>query len=63
MADKECRKVVLPLRQVIKQTFKREGFVGFYGGIVPDLIKVLPTNTILMLSFEYFRHLFGINEH
>lgn len=45
------------LREVIARTWKNEGFKGFYGGLGVDMVKVLPTNTILMLSFEYFRHL------
>jgi len=48
----------LSFSDVIGQTWRNQGIKGFYGGLGVDLVKVLPTNTILMLSFEYFRGLF-----
>lgn len=48
----------ISLRDVIRHTVRNQGIRGFYGGLGVDLIKVLPTNTILMVSFEFFRHLF-----
>jgi len=53
----------LGLVHVIARTWKKEGLIGFYGGLVPDLIKVLPTNTILMLCFEYLRSMLGVHNH
>jgi len=54
-------KPYLTLREVIKHTLKNQGIKGFYGGLGVDLVKVLPTNTILMLCFEYFRYLLKSN--
>ena len=53
----------LSLKDAVLVTYKREGFKGFYGGLVPDLIKALPTNMVLMLCFEYFRGLMGKHDH
>lgn len=44
-------------------TLKKEGMKGFYGGLSADLVKVLPTNTILMLTFEYIRRRLGDDYH
>lgn len=56
-------RVELKLSEVVKQTWKNQGVKGFYGGLGVDMIKALPTNTILMLAFEYFRSMFKSDSH
>ena len=53
----EGMKTHLRFMDVVRHTLKNQGIKGFYGGLGVDMVKVLPTNTILMLSFEYFRYL------
>ena len=60
----EGHKPHITLKDVVKHTLRNQGIKGFYGGLGVDLVKVLPTNTILMVSFEFFRHLFkSENKH
>lgn len=40
------------VRQIIKQTWRNEGMRGFYKGIVPSTIRVLPGTTITFLVYE-----------
>lgn len=53
----------ITIRETIYHTLKNEGIKGFYGGMGADLVKVLPTNTLLMLTFEYVRQSLGHNDH
>lgn len=40
------------IRQIIKQTWRNEGARGFYKGIVPSTVRVLPGTTITFLVYE-----------
>jgi len=53
----------ITIRETIFHTLRNEGVRGFYGGMGADLVKVLPTNTLLMLTFEYVRQSLGNNYH
>ncbi|CAN1344364.1 Folate transporter 1, chloroplastic [Linum perenne] len=37
---------------VVKETFRFEGFHGFYKGITPTILKSLPTSAITFLVYE-----------
>ncbi|CAN1813995.1 Folate transporter 1, chloroplastic [Linum perenne] len=37
---------------VVKETFRFEGFRGFYKGITPTILKSLPTSAITFLVYE-----------
>ncbi|KAF2218809.1 mitochondrial carrier domain-containing protein [Elsinoe ampelina] len=39
-------------RDVIKQVFKKEGIWGFYRGLGPNLIRVLPSTCVTFLVYE-----------
>lgn len=54
---------MITIRETIYNTWRNEGIKGFYGGLGADLVKVLPTNTLLMLTFEYVRQKMGHNYH
>jgi solute carrier family 25 phosphate transporter 23/24/25/41 len=45
---------------VVRRTLVREGFSGLYKGIVPSLMKVLPSAAITRLVFETSKGLFGL---
>ena len=43
----------MSIREVIYNTYKNEGLLGFYRGLKIDLVRVLPTNTITFLTYEF----------
>lgn len=43
------------LRTMIYRTIQEEGFKGLYSGLKFDLIKVLPSNAIIFVTYEYLR--------
>ena len=46
---------VLNLRDMVRKTIREEGFKGLYSGIKFDLIRVLPNNAIIFVTYEYLR--------
>lgn len=40
------------MSDVIWKTIQREGFWGFYKGLVPNLLKVVPAASITYLVYE-----------
>ena len=42
-------------RDVIVQTWRREGFSGFYKGLGPNLLRVLPSTWVTFLVYEESR--------
>ena len=53
MQDKKDNEV--NLRSMIRRTLREEGFKGFYSGLKFDLLRVLPSNAITFVSYEYLR--------
>jgi hypothetical protein len=49
----------LNLKNMIANTLKKEGFFGLYSGIKFDLFRVLPSNAITFITYEYLRMSFG----
>lgn len=43
---------VLPVKQMIKDIWHNEGMIGFYRGMVPNLMKVIPSVSISYLVYE-----------
>jgi len=45
------------------KTYKYEGFFGYYKGMVPNLLKVVPAVSIYYASYEYIKGILnsGIN--
>jgi solute carrier family 25 (mitochondrial folate transporter), member 32 len=37
---------------VMKHIWRENGIVGFYGGLKPDLIRLIPSNAILFIVYE-----------
>ncbi|GAM86642.1 hypothetical protein ANO11243_046580 [Dothideomycetidae sp. 11243] len=48
----DAGKTYLNARDVVKQVWKREGVSGFYRGIAPNLIRVLPSTCVTFLVYE-----------
>lgn len=47
---------------LIKNTYYREGFIGFYSGFAANLFRTVPASAITLVSFEYVRnHLSKLN--
>jgi hypothetical protein len=46
---------VLNLRGMIRKTISEEGVKGLYSGLKFDLIRVLPNNAIIFVTYEYLR--------
>jgi hypothetical protein len=43
---------LLPATQMVKEIWHNEGFVGFYRGLVPNILKVIPAVSISYLIYE-----------
>ena len=43
---------LLPIPVMIKDIWHREGLVGFYRGLVPNMLKVVPAVSISYLVYE-----------
>lgn len=41
--------------KVCDYIYKERGLKGFYGGLKPDLIRLLPSNTIVFVVYEYMK--------
>lgn len=42
---------------VVQYIKKENGFHGFYSGLKPDLMRLIPSNAILFICYEYARKL------
>ena len=40
------------MSDVFRKTFQREGFRGFYKGLFPNLLKVVPSASITYMVYE-----------
>lgn len=40
------------MTEVFRRTFEHEGFRGFYKGIFPNLLKVIPSASITYVLYE-----------
>ena len=45
---------------IISQTFRNEGFLGFYKGMGPPLITVPLINSIVFASYEFCKRQLGV---
>ncbi len=43
---------VLPIQTMLKEIWHKEGLVGFYRGLVPNMLKVVPAVSISYLIYE-----------
>ncbi|CAF0972126.1 unnamed protein product [Adineta steineri] len=43
---------VLPIKTIVKEIWQKEGLVGFYRGLIPNLLKVIPAVSISYLVYE-----------
>ena len=43
--------------KVVKFIWKERGLQGFYGGLKPDLIRLLPSNAIVFIVYEYMKRI------
>lgn len=41
--------------KIFKHIYNERGIQGFYAGLKPDLIRLLPSNTIVFIVYEYLR--------
>ena len=44
----------------IRKTHRREGFVGFYRGLAPTMLKVLPAISISYVVYEHSKRIMGL---
>ena len=51
------------LFRLIKKIKKQEGLKGFYFGMKIDLIRVLPSNAITFIVYEYVKKMILIKKH
>ncbi len=43
---------LLPATQMLKDIWHNEGIVGFYRGLIPNMLKVIPAASISYLVYE-----------
>ena len=43
---------------VVRQVFRREGVQGFYKGVVPNVVRVLPSTCVTFLVYENVKFYF-----
>ena len=43
---------LLPVFTMIKEIWNKEGLVGFYRGLIPNMLKVVPAVSISYLIYE-----------
>ena len=43
---------LLPARTMLKEIWRNEGIFGFYRGLVPNMLKVIPAVSISYLVYE-----------
>ena len=49
------RKEGRSLAKLISNIYKLNGIRGFYLGLRPDLIRILPSNAIVFVVYEYLK--------
>lgn len=45
--------------QCVRLVFKEEGMVALYGGLVPHMLRVVPSAAIMFGSYEFILKLLG----
>ncbi len=53
-------KTQVTMRQVITQTFKYEGFFGFYKGMGPPFVTVPLVNSIVFAAYEFCKVMMNV---
>lgn len=54
------RRLRISLRGIIRETYVREGFRGFYKGMGSPLITIPLVNSIVFASYEFAKRLMGV---
>jgi hypothetical protein len=49
------------MTDVFKDVYQKHGMKGFYAGLKPDLLRLLPSNTIVFLVYEFMKRKIKIN--
>lgn len=58
--DKIQKKGTLPM--IIRNTYEREGILGFYKGFLPGIMKTGPSHGISFTAYEFFKSLMQVGE-
>ena len=45
-------------QNIFRHIWKENGLIGFYAGIKPDLIRLIPSNAILFIVYESMKKYF-----
>jgi hypothetical protein len=46
---------ILNMISVIKNIINNSGIRGLYSGLKPDLLRILPSNTIVFMVYEFMK--------
>nr|XP_020472736.1 calcium-binding mitochondrial carrier protein SCaMC-1 [Monopterus albus] len=52
----------MPMSRMVKKILRKDGFFGFYRGILPNFMKVIPAVSISYVVYEYMRSGLGIQK-
>lgn len=48
------------IKDVFKDVYEKRGIKGFYAGLRPDLLRILPSNTIVFVVYELIKRRINI---
>jgi hypothetical protein len=48
------------IKDVFKDVYQKRGIKGFYAGLRPDLLRILPSNTIVFVVYELIKRRINI---
>lgn len=50
------------MNEVFKDVYNKHGLKGFYAGVKPDLLRLIPSNTIVFLVYEFMKRKIKISK-
>ena len=52
----------IKMKDVFKDVYKKQGLKGFYAGLRPDLLRILPSNAIVFMVYEFIKRKIKITD-
>lgn len=53
---------MIRMTDVFRDVIKKQGFKGFYAGLGPDLLRLIPSNTIVFMVYEFMKRKIRVNK-
>lgn len=52
---------LIRMTEVFRDIYQKKGTEGFYAGLKPDLLRLVPSNAIVFLVYEFMKRHIQIN--